>query len=72
MKLRLGLLVGFAAGYYFGARAGRARYEQINRYVNKLLKSETVQDVADLAKEAVDVTVDTAREKVEGAYSSSR
>ncbi len=33
MKLRLGLIVGFAAGYYLGARAGRERYEQLRGLV---------------------------------------
>lgn len=72
MKFRLGILIGFCAGYYFGAKAGRIRYEQINRYVSKLTGSETAQEIVETAKDAVDLTVDKAHEKIEGAYSSSR
>ena len=35
MRFRLGLLVGFAAGYYLGARAGHDRYEQLRGIVAK-------------------------------------
>ena len=34
MKLRTGLVVGFAVGYYFGAKAGRERYEQLRRLID--------------------------------------
>lgn len=28
-KFRLGVIIGFGAGYYLGAKAGRERYEQL-------------------------------------------
>lgn len=34
MRFRTGLLVGVAAGYYCGSRAGRERYEQIRRVID--------------------------------------
>ena len=34
-KFRIGVALGLAAGYYFGAKAGRERYEQINRLVRR-------------------------------------
>ncbi len=55
-KFRVGLLAGFAAGYYLGARAGRDRYEQINRL---LRRSKTIEDAtteAERAKAIVDLT----------------
>jgi hypothetical protein len=30
-KFRFGVVVGFAVGYYLGTKAGRSRYEQLNR-----------------------------------------
>ena len=35
--MRIAFVAGFGAGYYLGARAGRERYEQINRVVGKAL-----------------------------------
>lgn len=35
MKFRTGAVVGFALGYYFGARAGRERYEQLRKMIDK-------------------------------------
>ena len=32
-KFRLGLIIGFGAGYYLGAKAGRERYEQLRSFV---------------------------------------
>jgi len=32
-RFRLGIFVGFAAGYYLGTKAGRQRYEQINQAI---------------------------------------
>jgi hypothetical protein len=72
MKFRFGILIGLCAGYYFGAKAGRMRYEQINRAITKMMGNDTVQEVVETAKDAVDLTVDKAHDKIEGAYSSSR
>ena len=35
MGFKTGALVGFAIGYYLGAKAGRGRYEQINRWIEQ-------------------------------------
>jgi len=35
MRFRFGLVVGFSLGYYLGARAGRVRYEQIRRALQR-------------------------------------
>lgn len=39
MRTRVGFVLGFAAGYYLGARAGRTRYEQIRRRLEALRDS---------------------------------
>ena len=54
MKFRMGLVVGFGLGYYFGARAGRARYEQMRRRLERLRDSrlfERMQAAVELSVE---------------------
>ena len=46
MRFRVGLLIGLAIGYYYGARAGRERYEQIEEWLDKVRATTTYQDVA--------------------------
>lgn len=36
MRFKTGLVVGFAVGYYLGARAGRERFEQIDATVRRV------------------------------------
>jgi hypothetical protein len=36
VRTRVALLVGFGVGYYAGAKAGRARYEQLHEVVTKV------------------------------------
>jgi hypothetical protein len=49
MRLRIGLALGFGLGYYLGARAGRARYEQLRRLVARTPLAK-VQAAADLSR----------------------
>lgn len=80
MKLKLGLIVGFAAGYYLGAMAGRERYEQLNRMLRKAKRSDAFETAVDKTKAAVDLGVERAKDMVEHrtngssspSYSSSR
>ena len=62
------LLVGFAAGYVLGSRAGRERYEQIKAGATKVAQNPKVQAAADRAQDAVaeqaSTVVDAAKEKV--------
>ena len=62
-KLAFG--VGFGLGYYLGTMAGRERYEQINRAVARIKRSEAFQTAEGKAKAAVDLGVERAREAVE-------
>jgi hypothetical protein len=50
MRFRLGLVVGFAAGYYFGTRAGHERYEQIRHALSRTPLGK-VQAAVDLSRE---------------------
>ena len=47
------VLIGFAAGYVLGARAGRDRYDQIRAGAQRVASNPTVQSAAGRAQEAV-------------------
>jgi len=51
MKFRLGLLVGFAGGYYLGSKAGRERYEQIRRAIDRVGPVGKLHAAVDLGRE---------------------
>ena len=65
MRFRLGLVLGFGSGYYLGARAGRARYEQLNRVLAKAKRSDVYETATEKAKTLVDEGVDRAKDFVE-------
>lgn len=52
MKFRTGLIVGGAVGYYLGTKAGRQRYEQLNRVIRKVGESAPVQNATTKVKTA--------------------
>jgi hypothetical protein len=62
------LLVGVAAGYVLGARAGRERYEQIKTGAQRLARDPRVQaathHAADVAKDKVSDAASQAVDKV--------
>ena len=64
MRFRLGLIVGFGAGYYLGAKAGRERYEQLNRWLRQAKESDAFETATDKAKAVVDLGVERARDLV--------
>src|SRR5438270_7553414 len=70
MRFRLGVIVGFGAGYYLGAMAGRDRYEQINQLIKKAKRSEAFDTATDKAKAVVDLGVERAKDAVESTFKS--
>ncbi|MEC3892307.1 MULTISPECIES: hypothetical protein [Nocardiopsis] len=48
MRYRITFVAGLAIGYVLGAKAGRARYEQLARTARKVADSPLVQEVAGL------------------------
>lgn len=40
MRFKMGLLLGFAGGYFLGTKAGRERYDQIMKMADKIGQSE--------------------------------
>ena len=58
------LAVGFGAGYVLGTKAGRARYEQIMRYVRGVKENPTVQETAGVVQAQATNLYSTAKDKV--------
>lgn len=52
MRGKVGLVIGLAAGYVLGARAGRERYAQICEQAGKVWRLPAVQAQVDKAKDA--------------------
>ena len=53
MRFRLGVAIGFGVGYYLGTAAGRERYEEINRYINKLKRTDVYETATEKTKAVV-------------------
>lgn len=72
MRFRLGMMVGGAIGYVLGARAGRERYEQIQRGYHKFRESQAYDQlssqatsVGDLARNALAGGLEASSRKME-------
>jgi hypothetical protein len=66
---KLMLLAAFAAGYVLGARAGRARYEQIKSAATKVRNDPRVQEKAPVVADKVTSAASTAASAVAGKVS---
>ena len=62
MRGRLGVFIGFGAGYVLGAKAGRERYEQLSRLYDNLLNSSAFNKASGKAKQAVGHGIDQAKD----------
>ena len=63
MRGRVGLFIGFGAGYVLGAKAGTQRYEQLRRLYDNLASSPQVRQATGRAKDAVGTSVDQVKDK---------
>ena len=72
MRGRLGLLIGFGAGYVLGAKAGKERYEQLNRLYSNLTSTAVYQRARSNMKEAVGSGMQTAKDAAAGGVSKAR
>ena len=72
MRFRLGFVTGMATGYYMGARAGRQRYDQINRAIAKVKRSEAYEEVTEMAKAKVEEATEKAKAAVEEGVEKAR
>ena len=61
-----------ATGYYLGAKAGRQRYDQINRTIAKVKRSEAYEEVTEIAKAKVEEAAEKAKSAVEEGVEKAR
>jgi hypothetical protein len=52
MRFKLGLAIGFVAGFVVGARAGKERYEKLVARIRATLASDRMHQATDLAERA--------------------
>lgn len=64
MRFKIGAALGFALGYYLGAKAGRERYEQLNKLVRRASRTELAQTAVDKARALGDLGFERARDLV--------
>jgi hypothetical protein len=64
MRFRLGVLFGMALGYYLGTKAGRQRYDQINRAMRRLRRTDAFETASDKAKSTLEDGVGKAKDLV--------
>jgi hypothetical protein len=62
MGFKTGALVGFGAGYVMGAKAGRARYEQIRSWYDQFMGNPKVHEFTEKGKE---IAASTGRKSLE-------
>ena len=67
-RFRIGLFLGLATGYYLGTKAGRQRYDQINRMVARLRRSDAFEVAAEKARAVVDLGMERAKDAVEDTF----
>ena len=76
MRYKLTFLAGAAVGYVLGARAGRARYEQLSDIASRVAATEAVQRARETAFEQAahlaDIAKSTVGDKVGAAVADGR
>ncbi|MEO6956911.1 MAG: hypothetical protein ABI137_09260 [Antricoccus sp.] len=61
---KLFLIAAIGIGYVLGAKAGRARYEQIMRTSRKLRENPQIQGVAGMINAQAENVVSTVKDKI--------
>jgi len=65
MGFKTGLLIGAAAGYLLGAKAGHERYDQIMAACSRITCDSRVHDIAAKGKAVADIAVTRVKGAVE-------
>ena len=65
MGFKSGLLIGAAAGYVLGAKAGKERYEQIMEGWARITGDPRFQELADKSKSMVDLASERVKRTAE-------
>jgi len=71
MRFRTGVVAGFALGYYFGAKAGHQRYQQIEDYLTQVRSSTTVRQLVSRLGELAEAGVARTRTSVDAGVTYS-
>ena len=61
---KLSFIAGFGAGYVLGARAGRERYEQIRKSVDRAKDDPRLQGLAGMAQARADAVTSSVKAKM--------
>lgn len=72
MRGKLLFLGGLAAGFVFGARAGREKYEELKQTAQKIKESPSVQEAAGVVQEQATRLYSEGKDKVTTKLSNSR
>src|SRR5512134_3055455 len=71
MRTKAIFVMGFATGYVLGARAGRARYEQIRDAARAFASNPRVQSTASTLQHQAGDALTTAKDKASSSLSST-
>ena len=66
------MLIGLGVGYYFGARAGRERYEELEGYLDRVRSTDAYQQARERVLDLVDGGIVQARTALEEAVPGLR
>lgn len=68
MRYKATFLTGFAAGYVLGAKAGRARYEQITKQWRAFLGKPEIQQATETVRHETSELLGTAKRVVTDTF----
>ena len=68
MRYKATFVTGFAAGYLLGAKAGRARYEQLMKSWRQVIGKPEVQQAAETVKQETSELLGTAKRIVTDTF----
>ena len=71
MRGRLGMMIGFGAGYVLGAKAGKERYEQLRRLYENVMDQPAVRQATGRAKSAVGSGLEQAKDMASDGVSKA-
>jgi hypothetical protein len=60
MKFRAGLIIGLAFGYYYGAKAGQERYDQMRGALERVAPAAKLRAAVELGLERLRETAEDA------------
>lgn len=64
MRYKVTFAVGFGVGYLLGTKAGRQRYEQIQRAIHSFMDNPTVQETAGVVQAQATDMLHVAKDRV--------